>query len=60
MRKNIYKCFRFLQKWIDNITTAVASVLIFAMFVVLIANVILRPIPAGIWSAASMPTSGPC
>ena len=46
MRKNIYKFFRFLQKWIDNITTAVASVLIFAMFVVLIANVILRLIPA--------------
>lgn len=35
-----------IQKWIDTGTTFIASVLIAIMFVVLIANVILRAIPA--------------
>jgi len=35
-----------IQTWIDNITTAVASVLIFVMFIVLVINVILRLIPS--------------
>lgn len=35
-----------IQKWIDIGTTFIASVLIAIMFVVLIANVILRAIPA--------------
>ena len=35
-----------IQKWIDMITTCVASVLLAAMFVVLVANVVLRLIPA--------------
>ena len=35
-----------IQKWIDTGTTFIASVLIAVMFVVLIANVILRAIPA--------------
>ena len=46
MRKKIYGISKFLQKWIDNITTGVASVLILAMFIVLIANVVLRLIPS--------------
>lgn len=35
-----------IQLWMDNITTFIASVLIAIMFVVLVANVILRAIPA--------------
>lgn len=35
-----------LQTWIDNITTAIASVLIAVMFVVLVINVVLRLIPS--------------
>jgi len=35
-----------IQTWIDNITTAVASILIAAMFFVLIVNVVLRLIPS--------------
>ena len=35
-----------IQTWIDNITTGVAAVMIAVMFVVIIANVILRAIPA--------------
>ena len=35
-----------IQTWIDNITTALAAVLIAVMFVVIIANVIMRAIPA--------------
>ena len=46
MRKKIYEVFAFLQKWIDSITTAVASVLIAVMFCVIIANVVLRAVPA--------------
>ena len=46
MRKKIYEIASFLQKWIDSITTAVASVLIAIMFCAIIANVILRAIPA--------------
>ena len=46
MRKKIYEIFTFLQKWIDNITTAVAAILIAVMFGVIIANVVLRAIPA--------------
>ncbi len=46
MRKKIYEVSAFLQKWIDRITTAVASVLIAIMFGVIIANVVLRAIPA--------------
>lgn len=38
--------FKKLQKWIDNITTAVSAVLLAVMFVVLIANVVLRLIPS--------------
>ena len=46
MRKKIFEVSSFLQKWIDRITTAVASVLIAVMFCVIIANVILRAVPA--------------
>ena len=35
-----------IQLWMDNITTFIASVLIAIMFVVIVANVILRAIPA--------------
>jgi TRAP-type C4-dicarboxylate transport system permease small subunit len=35
-----------IQTWIDNITTAVASILLLVMFLVLIANVVLRLIPS--------------
>lgn len=35
-----------IQTWIDNITTGVAAVMIAVMFVVIIANVILRAVPA--------------
>ena len=35
-----------IQTWIDNITTAVASILLLIMFVVLIVNVVLRLIPS--------------
>ena len=35
-----------IQTWIDRITTAVAAVLIAVMFLVIVANVILRAIPA--------------
>lgn len=34
-----------IQKWMDTITTAVAAVLLAAMFIVLITNVVLRLIP---------------
>ena len=46
MRKKVYEIALFLQKWIDRVTTGVASVLIAVMFCVIIANVILRAIPA--------------
>ena len=46
MRKKIYEVFKFIQTWMDHITTAVASVLIAVMFIVIIANVVLRAIPA--------------
>ena len=46
MRKKIYEIFKFIQTWMDHITTTVAAVLIAVMFVVIIANVILRAIPA--------------
>lgn len=35
-----------IQYWIDTITTAISGVLIAVMFVVLVANVILRAIPS--------------
>ena len=35
-----------IQTWVDNISTAVASVLIFLMFIVLVINVVLRLIPS--------------
>ena len=35
-----------IQTWIDRITTAVASILLAVMFLVLVANVVLRLIPA--------------
>ncbi len=46
MRKKIYDVLVVIQTWIDRITTGVASVLIGIMFLVIIANVILRGIPA--------------
>jgi TRAP-type C4-dicarboxylate transport system permease small subunit len=46
MRKKIYDACSFLQKWIDNITTGIGAVLIAVMFFVIIANVVLRAIPA--------------
>ena len=46
MRKKLYDVLKVIQTWIDRITTGVASVLIGVMFVVIIANVILRGIPA--------------
>jgi TRAP-type C4-dicarboxylate transport system permease small subunit len=46
MRKKIYEVSTFLQKWIDSITTGVAAVLIAVMFGVIIANVVLRAVPA--------------
>ena len=46
MRKKIYDVLRIIQTWIDRITTGVASVLIGIMFLVIIANVILRGVPA--------------
>ena len=46
MRKKIYDIFKLIQVWMDHITTAVAAVLIAVMFVVIIANVILRAIPS--------------
>ena len=46
MRKKIYEIFKFIQTWMDHITTTVAAVLIAVMFVVIIANVVLRAIPA--------------
>ena len=46
MRKKIYGASCFLQKWIDSISTAVAAILIADMFLVIIANVVLRAIPA--------------
>ena len=45
MRKKLYDVLKVIQTWIDRITTGVASVLIGVMFVVIIANVILRGIP---------------
>ena len=38
--------FRKIQVWTDRVTTAAAGVLIGLMFVVLVANVILRAIPS--------------
>ena len=38
--------FKKIQKWIDIATTGIASVLIAVMFVVLVANVVLRLIPS--------------
>ena len=46
MRKKIYEIFKFIQTWMDHFTTTVAAVLIAVMFVVIIANVVLRAIPA--------------
>ena len=46
MRKKLYDVLKVIQTWIDRITTGVASVLIGVMFLVIIANVILRGIPA--------------
>ena len=46
MRKKVYQVFKFVQTWMDNLTTAVAAVLIAVMFLVIIANVVLRAIPA--------------
>ena len=46
MRKKVYEVFKFIQTWIDHITTGVAAVLIAVMFIVIIANVVLRAIPA--------------
>ena len=46
MRKKVYEVFKFIQTWIDHITTAVAAVLIAVMFCVIIANVVLRAVPA--------------
>ena len=46
MRKKISEIFKFIQTWMDHITTTVAAVLIAVMFVVIIANVVLRAIPA--------------
>ena len=38
--------FKKIQTWIDNITTALSAVLIAVMFIVIVANVIMRAIPA--------------
>lgn len=46
MREKLYKILKRVQTWIDGITTGVAAVLIGVMFVVIIANVVLRAIPA--------------
>ena len=46
MQKKIYSIFHTIQIWMDRITTAVAAVLIAVMFIVIIANVVLRAIPA--------------
>ena len=46
MRKKTYEVFKFIQTWIDHITTGIAAVLIAVMFIVIIANVVLRAIPA--------------
>ena len=46
MRKKTYEVFKFIQTWIDHITTGIAAVLIAIMFIVIIANVVLRAIPA--------------
>ncbi|MBQ1403595.1 MAG: hypothetical protein IIY90_09890 [Oscillospiraceae bacterium] len=46
MRKKVYEVFKFIQTWMDHITTAVAAVLIAVMFCVIIANVVLRAVPA--------------
>lgn len=46
MRNKIYTVFKVIQTWMDHITTAVSAVLIAVMFVVIIANVVLRAIPA--------------
>lgn len=46
MREKLYKILKRVQTWIDGITTGVASVLIGVMFAVIIANVVLRAIPA--------------
>ncbi|MCR5090586.1 MAG: TRAP transporter small permease subunit [Oscillospiraceae bacterium] len=46
MRKKVYSILKVIQTWIDRITTGVAAVLIAVMFLVIIANVILRAVPA--------------
>ena len=46
MRKKVYQVFKVVQTWMDNLTTAVAAVLIAVMFLVIIANVVLRAVPA--------------
>ena len=46
MRKKLYDVLTVIQTWMDRITTGVAAVLIGVMFLVIIANVILRAIPA--------------
>ena len=46
MQKKTYEVFKFIQTWIDHITTGIAAVLIAVMFIVIIANVVLRAIPA--------------
>lgn len=46
MRKKTYEVFKFIQTWIDHITTGIAAILIAVMFIVIIANVVLRAIPA--------------
>ncbi len=46
MRKKVYSILKVIQFWIDRITTGVAAVLIGVMFLVIIANVILRAVPA--------------
>ena len=46
MRKKIFEVSSFLQKWIDSISTAIGAILIAVMFCVIIANVILRAVPA--------------
>ena len=42
----IFSMLKKIQTWIDRITTGVAAVMIGVMFAVIIANVILRAIPA--------------
>ena len=46
MREKLYKILKRIQTWIDTISTGVAAVLIAVMFLVIIANVVLRAVPA--------------